>query len=409
MRSPGHQPASRRAAGVFAPLLALTLAAALFGCAAPPSGPVPASASVPTASVPPVPVVPSTPLLPPPDPVAVFVDARLNTMTLRQKVASLFMLHRPGTDSARIAAFVAEYQPGGLILMGDNVPSNPAKLPALIERIEPDPALPLLIGIDQEGGIVRRIRADKAPSAAKLRNRPASATREAFASRGALLAELGVSVNFGIVADETDDTGSFIYPRVLGTTPKDAASRVAQAVKGESGLVLSTLKHFPGHGVAAGDSHSSIPSSDLSLSSWRRSHALPFVAGIAAGAEFVMLGHLRMSAVDELPATLSPRWHRILRNDLGFDGIIVSDDMLMLQRSGEAALEDPAKNAIAALAAGTTLLLYVLPEDPRDVDFDPDRVIDDIVEAVADGRLSEATIDDAAHRLFMVRRAQALG
>src|SRR5690606_5636003 len=141
-------------------------------------------------------------------------------------------------------------------------------------------------------------------------------------------------VNFGIVADVTADRGSFIFDRVLGTGVASAAPRVAAAVAGEQGVVGSTLKHFPGHGAVAGDSHVSVPTTGMSYDEWRATQAPPFEAGIDAGAEFVMLGHLRYTAIDAVPASLSAEWNRILRNELGFDGVIVTDDMSMLERSG---------------------------------------------------------------------------
>ncbi len=373
----------------------LTIAAFLLpGCAAPELTSVALPRHWPAAAA----------LSAPVDPYVLFADERLAEMTLRQKLASLFMLHTPGTDAAGLAGFVDAYQPGGLILMGDNIPDSLDQLHHLVDAASTRRSLPIITGIDQEGGVVRRIHSDESAAAAQLKYLPAEATREAFTTRGALLESVGVSVNFGIVADETSDRSSFIFSRVLGTTPEEAAVRVAQAVLGESGQVLSTLKHFPGHGAAPGDSHFSIPSSAIGYDEWRASHAVPFAEGITAGAEFVMMGHLRFSAIDAEPASLSPRWHAILRDDLGFEGIIISDDMLMLQRSREPQYTNLSQNAVAALAAGTTMLLYVLPADPEQVGFNQAALLDELEAAVADGRLTLDAVDDAAHKLLVLRR-----
>jgi len=161
--------------------------------------------------------------------------------------------------------------------------------------------------------------------------------------------------------------------------------------------VYSTLKHFPGHGVAAGDSHSTIPSTGMSLDDWRAGHEEPFAAGIDAGAEFVMFGHLQFDAVDPVPATLSPRWHELLRDELGFDGIAITDDMNMLENSGRPEYANQAQNAVLAVAAGNTMLLYVQGVDVP-------TVVAAIHAAVDAGTVDESVIDDAARRLLVLRR-----
>ena len=106
--------------------------------------------------------------------------------------------------------------------------------------------------------------------------------------------------------------------------------------------VAQTLKHFPGHGMVFADSHRTIPTADLTYDQWRTSHALPFIAGIDAGVELVMTGHIRVPAVSKDPASVSDDWISILREDLGFEGVIITDDLRMLQSSGEAAFARPA-------------------------------------------------------------------
>jgi beta-N-acetylhexosaminidase len=331
------------------------------------------------------------------DPISDYADDRLSTMSLDERIRSMFMVHLAGTNAGALSSYAAGTGAGGLILMGDNIPEQEGDLAGLAAQITGDPGLPILLGIDQEGGVVRRLFSDEAASAEQLRALPPAAATEAFAARAALLVSAGVTVNFGIVADVTGDTSSFIYDRSMGSTPATAAERVAAAVAGEQGAVLSTLKHFPGHGVAPGDSHSSIPATGMGLEQWSAEHAEPFRAGIAAGAELVMVGHLQFDAVDPQPATLSPVWNGILRDDLGFDGIIVTDDMGMLQNSGRADLSDPASNAIRAIAAGSTLLLYVGPVDLTAMSAAVQSAIDA-------GAISVEQIDDAARRLLELRR-----
>lgn len=328
--------------------------------------------------------------------------AELAAMTLEQQIASMLMLHAPGTDPGTLRAFVERYQPGGFIIMGDNVPDL-AGLPAVTSALSPDPTMPLLIGIDQEGGDVRRIDEDTFAAADTLKSQPPAASEEAFRQRAVMLAGAGCTVNFGIVADETADPSSFIYDRALGTTPDASAERVAAAVRGERGAVLSTLKHFPGHGQAPGHSHSTVPTTAIGAADWAATDALPFIAGIGAGAEVVMFGHLVYSAVDAAPATLSAAWHERLRTDLGFTGVTITDDMLMLQHTGLPEYQNPSENAIRAVAAGNTMLLYVLGAEPSSTGVDPAVLVADIAAAVRSGRIPESTVADAAHRLLHAR------
>lgn len=329
-------------------------------------------------------------------------------MTLEQKVSSLFLLHRPGTDAAGLNAFAAGTGAAGLILMGDNVPATPEELAAETAAANPDPELPLLIAIDEEGGDVVRLPWDLAAGADSLSLEAPEATGAAFAQRGDLLHAAGVNLNFGVVADVSTGPGSFIDSRSFGRVPSDAADRVAAAVTAERGRVLSTLKHFPGHGAAPGDSHSTVPSTDTSLDRWRAFDAVPFARGIDAGAEAVMMGHLAYTAIDPSPASLSAMWHGTLRDELDFDGLIVTDDMLMLQDTGLPEYQDPGENAVRAVAAGNTLLLYVLPADPATIGADPTTLRDAVVAAVGTNRITQEQIDDAALRVLIARRSLAV-
>lgn len=333
-----------------------------------------------------------------------WVDRRLADMTLEQKAASLLMLHAPGTDAAPLRALV-DQGVGGVILMGDNIPETPEQLGALTDALQVEGEAATLVGVDQEGGIVRRIPWDPAGAPADLRGAAPAAARDAFAARAEVLAAAGVNVNFGIVADVTADPGSFIQDRTLGADPASAAERVAAAVDGEQerGVVASTVKHFPGHGAAPGDSHISIPAAQLSLDQWRTDAAPPFHAAVDAGVDLVMTGHLAYPAVDPAPASLSPAWHRILREDLGFEGVVVTDDMLMLQHNGLPEFADANENAVRAVAAGADLLLYVLPADPSGFGISVPGLSAALAGAVRAGRIPEERLDEAAAHVMTLR------
>ncbi|MGV3732714.1 MAG: glycoside hydrolase family 3 N-terminal domain-containing protein [Microcella sp.] len=366
--------------------------AAVTGCAAEVEPPPPPLARI--AGAP--------PLL---DPTAVYLEQRIAGMSLEQKVAALIMVHVPGTDPARIRGVIDAHGLAGVILMGDNVGGPAAQVGQLTAALSSEAGLPVLTAIDQEGGVVRRLREDEFPAARTIRGAPPAVAEQAFVDRSTLVSSAGVLINFGIVADVTPDSSSFIRSRTLGETPEAAAERVAAAVRGEQGRVLSTLKHFPGHGASPDDSHVSIPRSDLDLAQWRATHAVPFQAGIAAGAPLVMMGHLQFDRISAMPASLSPEWVAILRDELGFEGVIVTDDLLMLQRSGIDAYRDPYSNAVRALQAGNDLLLYVLPGDPATVGIDLDALIATLAAAVADGRIAEEQVDASLARVLALRRA----
>lgn len=325
--------------------------------------------------------------------------ARVALLSTGEKAASVVMGHIPMTDAGALRVYMESTGIGGFILMGANIPGTEVELRALTAALTIDPSIPPLIAIDQEGGDVSRLPWDRFLSARELKDLPPEVTQDAFAGRAALVARAGIGVNFGIVADETADGSMFIYRRALGTSPESAAEHVAAAVAGESGSALSTLKHFPGHGAAPGDSHIGIPSTGMSKAEWLAADGVPFAAGIDAGAPLLMYGHLAYTAVDAAPASLSAEWHRIARDELGFEGLAITDDLGMLQASGDPAYADPVANAVGALAAGNDVVLAVMFTQPDSAS----RIIDGIVAAVESGALPEARLDDAAGRALRLR------
>jgi beta-N-acetylhexosaminidase len=326
-------------------------------------------------------------------------ESLVQTLSTREKAASVVMGHIPSIDPAALRAYMQSSGIGGFILMGANIPADEAALRALTAALTIDPALPPLLAIDQEGGDVSRLPWDEFPSSVTLKDRPAAESHTAFAGRAALVQRAGIGVNFGIVADVTDDRSMFIYRRALGTTPDSAAERVAAAVDGEGGAAASTLKHFPGHGAAPGDSHRGIPSTDMSLEEWAAGDGVPFSAGIEADAPLLMFGHLAYTSVDAAPASMSTVWHDIARDTLGFDGVAITDDLGMLQASGIDAYRDPVANAVSAIVAGNDMVLAVMFSDAGTAG----RMVDGIVAAVEDGTLPTERLDEAATRVAVLR------
>ncbi|MET0811510.1 MAG: glycoside hydrolase family 3 N-terminal domain-containing protein [Microbacterium sp.] len=333
------------------------------------------------------------------DAFAAEASRRVAAMTTRERAATVVMGHIPTADPAALAAYMQSTGIGGFILMGANVPGSEEALRAVTSSLTPDAALPPLIAIDQEGGDVSRLPWDGFPSAVTLKNQPPAATQDAFAGRAALVQRAGIGVNFGVIADTTPDPSMFIYRRALGTSSDAAAERVSAAVTGEATEAASTLKHFPGHGSAPGDSHAGIPTSGLTLDQWTSTDAAPFAAGIAAGAPLLMFGHLSFPAIDSAPATLSREWHRIAREELGFTGVSVTDDLGMLQASGEPVYSDPTANAVAAIAAGSDMVLAVVYSRAETAPG----MVDGIAAAVDAGTIPPERLEEAATRVIALR------
>jgi beta-N-acetylhexosaminidase len=321
-------------------------------------------------------------------------------MPVAERAATVVMGHIGGTDARALRSYVDEGSLGGFILMGSNVPGEERALRRLTDAVDgPEGALPPLIAVDEEGGTVTRLPWDDALAGAALQGRDPSEAEEAFAERGRLLERAGIAVNFGIVADVGTPASGFIRPRTLGADPTAASQRVAAAVAGERGRAFSTLKHFPGHGAAPGDSHATIPQTEMPLDEWRSEHAPPFAAGIEAGAELVMTGHLRFTAVDGAPASLSPEWYRILREELGFDGVAITDDLGMLLASGDARYADPVRNAVDAVAAGADMTLMVAGSDRATAA----EMAAGIASAAEGGELDPRRLEEAATRVVTLR------
>lgn len=325
-------------------------------------------------------------------------EALVSEMTTAEQAASIVMGHIPTTDAAAVHGYM-EQGLGGFILMGANIPATDGELRSLTSALTVDPAIPPLVAIDQEGGLVSRLSTDGFPASTTVKSLPVADTSAAFAARAALVAKAGISVNFGTVADVTSDSSSFIFGRALGTDPQTASERVIAATTAQEQVIASTLKHFPGHGAAPGDSHHAIPETAETIDEWRATDALPFAAGIDAGASLLMFGHLAYTAVDSAPASLSARWHEIARDELGFDGVIVTDDLGMLQSSGIPEYADPVRNAVSAVAAGSDLVLMIAGSTPETAG----QIVEGLATAVDSGALPRGRLVDAATRVMSLR------
>lgn len=296
-------------------------------------------------------------------------------------------------------AWLADLQPGGVILVERNF-GTVDDVHALTSAIHATvPALPPLVSLDQEGGVVTRLRDDPAPDAPTLATLSLDEISSFAQQRAALLASYGFDLNFAPVADVAFAPDSFMAGRTFGDDPEWVAECVVAYLNGVKGThVLHCVKHFPGHGRVSVDSHQVLPVLDVDPDTWASADALPFAAAIRDGAPMVMLGHLAVPMWDDLPASLSPTAVADLRENLGFEGVIVTDDLYM----GALSNWQPLEIIDMAIAAGVDLLLYV------DVPDAPDALVDHVVSRVAQGQISDARITESVRRIITMQLAAAL-
>jgi beta-N-acetylhexosaminidase len=252
---------------------------------------------------------------------------------------------------------------------------------------------PLFLGVDQEGGVVERMRsaATRFPtfmSAGAAGD--AALTREAYAASGAELRGLGFTVDFAPDADVTSGPGDpTIGSRSVSSRPAAVAEHVIAAAEGfsESG-VLPVVKHFPGHGSVPADSHLTLPVQTRSLEELDASDLVPFRSAVDAGLPAVMVGHLDVRAIDpRVPSSLSRKVVTdLLRDDLGFGGLVVTDSLAMAAVTRG---RDPRRTAVQALRAGADVLL--MPPSPAVA-----RAA--LVRAVKAGTLPRRRLEQAAAR-----------
>lgn len=388
----------------------LILSLLLTACTAPAQNPTPPA--VEAGNTAPLPVEPADPAPAPvepepapepepelpPDPRQETVDALLASMTLEEKVGQLFFVRCP---TGVAAEKVSQYHLGGLLLFGRDF-KDPAgswlteeQFAETIQSYQAAAKIPLLIGTDEEGGSVARASYDPHLFPKKC-NGPQTlwkrggmeAIRADALSKNTRLLELGINVNFAPVADVSTDKADFIHDRTIGQGAAETADYVKTVVEQMNAAGIgSVLKHFPGYGSNR-DTHTGVAVDERPYEHFLSSDFLPFAAGIDAGASAVLVSHTVVTAMDDtLPASLSPEVHRILREELGFDRVVLTDDLAM------DAVEDYAKD-------GSVAVLAILAGNDMVVTGDFETQIPLVLAAVEDGTIEETTLDDAVRRVL---------
>ena len=297
----------------------------------------------------------------------------------------------------------------GICYFGHNIesPQQVARLSAQLHE-----AGPVLISIDEEGGIVTRLHADTGSphvGAAVLGRGPTSGTHEVAALIAAEVRSAGIDINLAPVADvNSNPANPVIGVRSFGDDPAVVSEHVAAFVEAlQAAGVAACAKHFPGHGDTVVDSHVGLPTVDATLTTLRSRELVPFRAAVAAGARCVMTAHAVFTAIDDQPATTSTAALDLLRDELGFDGVIVSDavDMHAISRT-----VGFAEGVVRALMAGVDLVALgnpALGEGSGDGEHEFGTAVAAIVTAVEEGRLSVDQLERSAARLQALRQWRA--
>lgn len=321
------------------------------------------------------------------------IEELLSTMTVEEKVGQMFFVRCPDTGAVEA---VSQYKLGGYILFGRDFKDKTAEqVRNDISSYQSASGVPLLIGTDEEGGTV--VRASSNPNLFSHRGLSPQAL---FAEGGmdsiiqdarqksVTLLGLGVNVNLAPVADVSTDPNDFIYDRSFGQDAQATAEYVSNVVKTmDAEGIGSVLKHFPGYGNNV-DTHTGVAIDERPYETFQTSDYLPFTAGIQAGADAVLVSHNVMSCVDnQLPASLSPAVHNELRSTLGFQGVIMTDDLAMDAVAAYAGDQSP---AVMAVKAGNDMIITT--------DFQTQ--IPEVVQAVKSGEIDEAQIDQSVTRIL---------
>lgn len=317
----------------------------------------------------------------------------LDGMTMEEKAGQMFIARCPQEGAAQKAA---EYHLGGYILFGqDFAGRTEEEVIRNIESYQEAVQIPLFIGVDEEGGTVNRVstnpnlRAVPFWSPQKLYRKGGfplvcSDTRE----KCELLHSLGINLNFAPVCDISQNPKDFIYKRSFGQGAEQTALYVQSVVEtmGEENMG-SVLKHFPGYGNNQ-DTHTGMAYDERPYETFQTADFLPFQSGIDSGADMVLVSHNIVKCMDEqYPASLSPKVHEILRTELHFSGVIVTDDLVM---GGVRDFAPDRQAAVLAVQAGNDLLCCT--------DFETQ--VQAVLEAVQSGEISEERIDESVLRIL---------
>ncbi|MBQ4313378.1 MAG: glycoside hydrolase family 3 protein [Clostridia bacterium] len=327
----------------------------------------------------------------------IIAESLVSGMTVEEKVGQLILVRSRGASIDKFAQLASSCKAGGVVLFADDIDGKEeSELTSDIAKLQEACGGRLLVCVDEEGGSVVRVSAEP-----RLRPVPFASSQQIFAAHGmegivddtaekcAFLQKFGINVNFAPVADVVTSSGAFMYRRAFGRDAEQTAEYVSTVVGVmRQNNMGSTLKHFPGYGNTSGDTHEGAVILDTAETVIREKYLLPFAAGIAAGADSVMVTHSIVTSIDDSrPASMSEAVISLLREDLGFDGVIISDamDMEAIEQYGGGDV------CLTAFLAGIDLLCT--PSDPQ-------ATYESLLAAAQDGTISPERLDESVGRII---------
>lgn len=325
------------------------------------------------------------------------IDLKISRMTVEEKVGQLLYVNCRGNDMTEA---INDYHIGGVLLFGvDFDGKTKDEVKADIKAMQATAKIPLIIGTDEEGGTV--VRASDNPN---LRESAYLSPSETFANGGwsaveddaydkaEFLLSLGVNVNMAPVCDITSDPDSFMYYRSFSSDAASTSRFVDTVVKASKEKKLGTvLKHFPGYGDND-DTHYSSATDSRTFSELQNNDFLPFQAGIAAGADSILVSHITVNSIDSgNPASLSEPVHEVIRDTLKFDGVVMTDDLDMFAVD---ALDIYEPLSVAAFKAGNDFLCC----------GDVETEYNALLTAVQNGEITTDRLDESVKRILIWKR-----
>ena len=318
----------------------------------------------------------------------------IKNMSLEEKLGQMFLVQFPGKENA--STEISKYCSGGYILFANDVKNETKEsLTNLIKDYQNKAKINMMIAVDEEGGPVVRISCYK-----QYRDKSFESMRKIYARDGMdavikdskekseLLKSLGINMNLTPVVDIPTSSSSYMYSRAISTDEmivSEFASKIIERMNEDK--MIASMKHFPGYGDNV-DTHTGIAIDERTIDDFKENDFRPFIAGIEQGVPTIMVNHNIIKNIDEnYPASISKEVHNVLRDELGFSGLIVTDSLAMdalkqYVTNGEAAVQ-------AVIAGNDMIITHKLEAH-----------VNEILKAIDDGRITEEQIDTAVRRVI---------